>query len=66
MMQFWNLGYWAVGFWSANFWAPAGVTVAQAQSFAPPTTKFFTVMAGQTTGGPSGAGTPYSVSSNVP
>jgi len=60
----WAVGFFNVGFWGLNYWAPGGAATQQAQSFLPPQTKLFEVQAGQTLGGPSGAGTPYTVSSN--
>lgn len=61
-MRYWAIGFFNVGYWGADYWAPGGVGVSKKQqSFAPPATKFFEVQAGQTLGGPSGAGTPYTV-----
>jgi hypothetical protein len=63
-MRFWAIGMFNGGFWAANYWAPGGGGTASTQSFAPSSTKLYEVRAGQTTGGPSGAGTPYTVRSN--
>ncbi len=59
---FWPVGYFNDGFWGQNYWAPGGSAAAsKAQSFTPPRRRLFEVQAGQTLGGPSGAGTPYTV-----
>jgi len=62
-MTFWNVGFFNVGFFSTNFWCPAGFTGPITQSFTIPTSQLFVVQAGQTTGGGSGAGRPFTATS---
>jgi len=64
-MTFWSSQYFAIGFFATNFWIPAGEATVQAKSFTLPQTALYTVVAGQTTGGPSGSGQPFSAQSNT-
>jgi len=63
-MNFWAVGYFNIGFWATNFWVPGGFEGTVTQSFSPPATQFFTLQAGQTLGGPSSAGQPFTVTSH--
>ena len=63
-MRFWIQGFFNAGYWGMNYWAPGGFISTAQPSFAGPQTQFYTVSAGQTLGGPSGAGTPFTVQSN--